>query len=224
MAAGPGLATLVSRQDIVDSYLQGEISRRSFVRRLVAAGVALSAATAYAELLSPRWAQAATTVTCHYTHYDDNGDYHYDGFYDCHYDEENPKPNPNPGPPPDHTAPGAKFKLSKLSLHALLLTGRFLVKFTTTEAGEVVLVATLRTGGSGGTHAAKRRVIARGHAHFARAGTKKIPVKLTKKGRKALKPLLKSKRKRHHAHITVTATAVDGAGNKRTRRLPLKLR
>src|SRR4051812_2083764 len=113
----------MSRQGIVDAYLNGEISRRTFVRRLVGAGVAFSAATAYAELLRPAWAQAADP-DCHFVvdHYAAG---HYDGHYEC------PAPSggsPQQQPPTqtgqaanqaavDSTAPSGRFgKLGTLSL------------------------------------------------------------------------------------------------------------
>src|SRR4051794_5546894 len=71
----------MSRQGIVDAYLNGEISRRTFVRRLAGAGGAFSAAPAYAELLRPAWAQAAE-VNCQFVpHYGEL----YGGHYECHY-------------------------------------------------------------------------------------------------------------------------------------------
>jgi hypothetical protein len=48
----------MSRQELVDAYLEGSVSRRSFVRRLVASGVTAGAAVSYAQLLAPE-AEAA---------------------------------------------------------------------------------------------------------------------------------------------------------------------
>jgi hypothetical protein len=48
----------VSREELVDGYLKGEITRRVFIRRLVAAGVSLSAAVAYSQVLRPQAAAA----------------------------------------------------------------------------------------------------------------------------------------------------------------------
>jgi hypothetical protein len=48
----------MSRQEIVTAYLDGGMSRRMFVRRLVAAGVSVGAAVSYAHLLDPQRAQA----------------------------------------------------------------------------------------------------------------------------------------------------------------------
>jgi hypothetical protein len=43
----------VSRQDLVQAYVSGQIGRRAFVRGLVALGVSTSAAAAYATALNP---------------------------------------------------------------------------------------------------------------------------------------------------------------------------
>jgi len=49
----------MSRQELVDAYLDGGVSRRSFVRRLVASGVSVGAAVSYAQVLAPAAASAA---------------------------------------------------------------------------------------------------------------------------------------------------------------------
>ena len=49
----------MSRQELVDAYVEGGVSRRSFVRRLVASGVSIGAAVSYAEVLAPAAASAA---------------------------------------------------------------------------------------------------------------------------------------------------------------------
>jgi hypothetical protein len=43
----------VSREEAVEAYTAGRISRRTFIRHLVAAGVSVGAAVTYAEVLSP---------------------------------------------------------------------------------------------------------------------------------------------------------------------------
>ena len=48
----------MSRDQVVEAYLRGDLSRRLFVRRLVAVGVSLTAALAYAEM-APAPASAA---------------------------------------------------------------------------------------------------------------------------------------------------------------------
>jgi hypothetical protein len=44
----------VSQEELVGAYVAGEISRRTLIRRLVAGGLTVGAATAYAQLLSPK--------------------------------------------------------------------------------------------------------------------------------------------------------------------------
>lgn len=48
----------MSRLELVEGYARGDITRRTFVRRLVALGVSLSAALTYAELVRPAAAEA----------------------------------------------------------------------------------------------------------------------------------------------------------------------
>jgi hypothetical protein len=43
----------MSQGEIVDAYVNGQLNRRLFIRRLVASGVALGAAVSYAHLLTP---------------------------------------------------------------------------------------------------------------------------------------------------------------------------
>jgi hypothetical protein len=50
----------MSKQELVDAYLDGSLNRRGFVRRLIATGVSAGAATGYAQLLAPS-AEAAQT-------------------------------------------------------------------------------------------------------------------------------------------------------------------
>jgi len=44
----------MSNHELVGAYVEGAISRRTLIRRLVAAGVSLGAATAYAHQLAPK--------------------------------------------------------------------------------------------------------------------------------------------------------------------------
>lgn len=215
----------MSRSEIVESFLRGEISRRTLVRRLAAAGVSMSAAVAYSELLRPEWAFAAEECTPE--HYDLYGHY---GFY-CHYEQPPAKGNPPPenkppenkppdnNPPADTTAPATLMKVSKLSLVTLLVTGKLVVDFTMNEPGSVSITVTMaQAGGSdAGADAAKRLLVARGSAKFAQAGRKKIRLKLTRRARRVLK-------KRRRATLRIRARAVDGAGNARVRVASIKLR
>jgi hypothetical protein len=43
----------MSREDLVEAYVEGGISRRTFVRRLVAGGVSFAAAVSYSHILAP---------------------------------------------------------------------------------------------------------------------------------------------------------------------------
>ena len=42
----------MSQRELIDAYVEGRISRRAFIRRLVGTGIALSAAATYAAALS----------------------------------------------------------------------------------------------------------------------------------------------------------------------------
>src|SRR5204862_7468476 len=54
------------QQELVRAYLDGDVSRRVFIRRLVAGGVSLGAAVSYAQLLAPQVARAGTPFNDHY--------------------------------------------------------------------------------------------------------------------------------------------------------------
>jgi hypothetical protein len=49
----------VSREELVAAFLEGRISRRTLIRRLVAGGVSFGAAVSYAQLLNPERASAS---------------------------------------------------------------------------------------------------------------------------------------------------------------------
>jgi hypothetical protein len=49
----------MSDEELIDRYTQGAVSRRVFVRRLVAGGLALGAALAYSDALAPGLAAAS---------------------------------------------------------------------------------------------------------------------------------------------------------------------
>jgi hypothetical protein len=52
----------VSRPELVNAFLEGQISRRTLIRRLIAGGVSTGAAISYAQLLKPEHAGAAVTA------------------------------------------------------------------------------------------------------------------------------------------------------------------
>lgn len=56
----------MSREELVSAYLEGRVSRRTLIRRLVAAGVSTGAAVSYAHLLSPERASAGVASDDHY--------------------------------------------------------------------------------------------------------------------------------------------------------------
>lgn len=220
----------MSSAEVVESYLRGEISRRTLVRRLVAAGVSLSAAAAYSELLRPEWAFASHQCTDEfydlYGFYGDCGD-HYGGNEpppDKEPDKQQPdqQPDDRTDPPParDTRAPGTRMRVSKLSLATLLVTNRLVVRFRSNEAARVTFTATMFVPGrssAADADAARRLVVARGSTRFRRAGSKRVRLKLTRKGRRALL-------KRRRATLRVTSRAVDAAGNARVRTVAVKLR
>ena len=80
------MSAVDERDEAVRAYREGELSRRSFVRRLMRAGVSADAAAAYATVLDPAPRALAAA----------NGD-HYDDLYD-HYDfyERPAQPLPQP--------------------------------------------------------------------------------------------------------------------------------
>jgi hypothetical protein len=55
----------MSQNDLVNAYLEGRVTRRTLIRRLVAGGVSLGAALSYAELLRPQRA-SASSIPNHY--------------------------------------------------------------------------------------------------------------------------------------------------------------
>ena len=48
----------MSREEAVEAYTAGRISRRSFIRHLIAAGVTAAAAVTYADVLAPQRSDA----------------------------------------------------------------------------------------------------------------------------------------------------------------------
>ena len=53
----------MSREEAVEAYAAGRISRRSFIRYLVAAGVSVGAAVTYADVLAPSSSSTAQAGT-----------------------------------------------------------------------------------------------------------------------------------------------------------------
>ena len=59
----------MSRQELVSAFMEGRISRRTLVRRLVAGGVSAGAAVSYAQMLNPERADAASGLVIPGDHY-----------------------------------------------------------------------------------------------------------------------------------------------------------
>ena len=104
------------------------------------------------------------------------------------------------------------------------MTNRLVVRFRSNEAARVTFTVTMFVPGRSSAadadadaDAARRLVVARGSTRFRRAGTKRVRLKLTRKGRRALL-------KRRRATLRVTSRAVDAAGNARVRTVAVKLR
>jgi hypothetical protein len=59
----------MSRQELVSAFLDGQISRRTLIRRLIAGGISTGAAISYAQLLAPERAGAAVPRGAASDHY-----------------------------------------------------------------------------------------------------------------------------------------------------------
>ena len=59
----------LSRQELVSAFLEGRVSRRTLIRRLIAGGVSTGAAISYAQMLDPQRAGAAVAVAGANDHY-----------------------------------------------------------------------------------------------------------------------------------------------------------
>ena len=59
----------LSRQELVSAFLEGRVSRRTLIRRLIAGGVSTGAAISYAQMLAPQQAGAAVSVAGASDHY-----------------------------------------------------------------------------------------------------------------------------------------------------------
>lgn len=59
----------MSDEELIEGYTQGRITRRMFVRRLVAGGLTVTAALAYGDMLAPGPAAAAPGHQKHPKHH-----------------------------------------------------------------------------------------------------------------------------------------------------------
>jgi hypothetical protein len=228
-------------QDLTDAYIRGSISRRVFVRRLVAAGFSVSTAVAYSDLLTPDWALAAQRSGAPYTHYIC---YIPDSYtkYRCYgvpsYAQQPPTYIPPLAPPPGPPAPPAQpppaapaapplpppvanvallrsVRVSRLSLATLLLTGRLVLVVNAAGPCHLAVTATLQRikphHGHKSVEESRSPTIGSAHATLRKAGSHRINLRLNRSGRTALRSL-RSK------HVSLTreriaiALAVTGSG------------
>jgi hypothetical protein len=59
----------MSQEELVKAYVEGQVSRRTLIRRLIASGVSVGAAVSYAQLLEPEAASARARRGGVYDHY-----------------------------------------------------------------------------------------------------------------------------------------------------------
>jgi hypothetical protein len=114
----------MSREQLVDAYLRGEISRRVLIRRLVAAGVSLTAAVAYSYLAPDRVIASP-------------------GSYNL---SDETQPSPSPPPPPPHPDRATARRGPALTLQASRSSGRVRAKVSSDEAANFVVSAVTRSG------------------------------------------------------------------------------
>lgn len=114
----------MSREQLVDAYLRGEITRRVLIRRLVAAGVSVTAAVAYSYLVPERVAASP-------------------GSYNLS-DEKQP-PAPPPPPPPSPVRATAR-RGPALTLQASRSGRRVRATVSSDEAADFVVSAVTGSG------------------------------------------------------------------------------
>jgi hypothetical protein len=170
----------MSRDQLIEGYLRGEISRRRFIRGLVASGVSLGAAIAYGEL-APEPVRAAPP-------------------YDM-ATQDDPPATPSPPPPdtpvdppaPPPAAPQLTVDVADTSL-APLLKGKIAV-----VAGVDAPATVAVTASSGRTQ------LGTVSAPFTRAGASTLTIKLSSSVRRSLR-----RRKSVRVAILGTATDAGG--------------
>jgi hypothetical protein len=193
----------MSREQLIDLYLRGQIGRRTFIRRLVGAGISLTAAATYAELLVPQPAFAA------------RGDYywHYPGNTQSSANDAPPSRGSAAGQPAgraaaaDTAGPALGLTLAGFRLDDLVALGAIPVELSSDEAATVELNATLTVSGRRARRAAL--ALAKQTVRFDAAGGQSARLPLTSQMRTALKTA-------RRATVTVSATATDGSGNATT--------
>lgn len=110
-----------------------------------------------------------------------------------------PAPRPGPGTPPDAQKPGVKVKVRSGGVAGVRRSGKLLVEVSVDEAAKVTMKAVARLSG-------RKVTIATGGVDLTGAGTRREALKLTRAGKSALAG-------RSRAAVTLTARAVDPAGN-----------
>jgi hypothetical protein len=148
----------VSREQLVDAYLRGEISRRVFVHRLVALGVSLGAAVTYAEVMPAR-ARAA------------------DMYNLTSHPETPPSASPSLPSPPDHdtTPPSVGITAGPASRSSLARGGSLGIAVTLSEPGTANISVMIGGRRSGATK-----------LNLPRGGSAHTALKLTRSGRRAV--------------------------------------
>jgi hypothetical protein len=193
----------VSREEVVDLYLRGEIGRRTFIRKLVGLGVSATAAATYAGLLVPQPALAA------------RGDFY--GPYHPGDDHYNPPPTTataagapasgQPGgeqPSADKAGPALGVVVTSFGVGDLVQAAAVSVELSSDEAATVELQTTLSV--TRRRRRALRFVLAKQIVTFDGAGGRTVRVPLGRAARSAL-------RSASGASVACTAKATDRAGN-----------
>ena len=112
------------------------------------------------------------------------------------------RPPPPPPPPPDRTAPTVALAITSSRIPTVLRQGKVFASVRLNEAGSGSLRATARSGRTTVT-------VARGAFDYRRATRQTLGLTLTRTGRTLLAA-------RRSVRVTVSATARDRAGNRRS--------
>ena len=208
----------MSRDQLVEAYVNGGISRRVFVRRLIGAGVSLAAAVSYSELLGPQWASAAEP-----DFYDEQ---------DPNADLRQPKTDPPPqqthsdgsvDAPPSESGPvvpaafTSGLAVGRTTLSSLVSRRKLAVTLESSVPAAAVVTAVLTRPERRG--AARQLTLASGRASLSGSGASTLTLALSRSAARAL-------RGRSVANIAVSSqvTAADGRSRTDNARLTLRRR
>ncbi len=146
----------MSREQLVDAYLRGEISRRTFVRRLVDLGVSLGAAMTYAEVMPAR-ASAA------------------DQYALSNNPETAPTASPSKPSPPDHDTKSPTVGLTAGSAHksSLASGGGLGFSVSLSEPGSATVSALFG-----------KTTVGKANVNLPHGGSRHSSIKLTRSGRR----------------------------------------